>query len=222
MGDPATVDPSTSEPSSEALALAARGGDARAFDRLVERHHASLYRYLRARVPVAGDAEELTQEAFLRAWKGIRRYDDAWRFSTWLYTIASRLATSRLRGSRPPSERFVEERAASRAGDPAAADGRREQAARVWEAAWSILPPDQRAALWLRYAEEREVADVARILGRLPVTVRCLVFRARHALARHFGHVGSEAPAHGAGAGPEIVAAAGALRSDSVRLRAGP
>src|SRR6185295_16913226 len=89
--------------SAEALALEAQAGSVQAFEALVARFEAPLLRFLFLRTRDAAAAEDLTQEAFLRAWKNLARYDPRWRFSTWLYTVAERLCISarRSRGKDP-------------------------------------------------------------------------------------------------------------------------
>src|SRR6185503_20466984 len=89
--------------SAEALAIEAQGGSVQAFEQLVTRFEGPLYRYLWMRTHDAPAAEDLVQEAFLRAWQKLAHYDSRWRFSTWLYTLAERLCISsrRSRGKDP-------------------------------------------------------------------------------------------------------------------------
>ena len=60
-----------------------------------------------------------------------------------------------------------------------------EERSRVWELAERVLTEDQRSALWLRYAEDLSVQEIAEVLGRRATTVRVLMFRARQKLAEH-------------------------------------
>lgn len=72
----------------EQLVARAHDGDADAFDELLRRHSARIYRLL---VRIVGDAtlaEDATQETFLRAWKGLQRFRGEAQFSTWLFRIA--------------------------------------------------------------------------------------------------------------------------------------
>ena len=91
----------TDEPTPEELACLAQAGSSESFARLVERFTDPLYNFLALRTPNPADAEELVQETFLRAWHRLDRYDREWRFSTWIFTIAKRLATSGWRRARP-------------------------------------------------------------------------------------------------------------------------
>lgn len=182
-------------PTAEELALAARGGSVAAFEALVERFQEPLFNFLRVRTGNEPDAEELTQEAFLRAWQHLDRYDPRWRFSTWLYTLGKRLAVGRFRaaGRRPRSGGDEPPETASSDPDPAEAAIRDEERSNLWSAASSVLRADQRSALWLRYAEGLSIQETARILGKREVTVRVLLFRARSHLAKHLGTTKMEA-----------------------------
>ncbi len=65
----------TLEPSDEALAAQARQDDRRAFDDLVRRHKAPLYRFVRRYVGDGDDAYDIVQDAFISAWGALKRYD---------------------------------------------------------------------------------------------------------------------------------------------------
>lgn len=175
-------------PSAEDLALAAQGGSVRAFEDLVGRFQKPLFHYLRVRTGDAEAAEDLTQEAFLRAWRYLDRYDSRWHFSTWLYTLAQRLAISahRSRG-RDPLPRSTSDAALSDvdAGvDPTAEPTRRDEGRALWDLAARALDEDERSILWLRYAEDLSIEEIAGIVDLKRVTVRVRLFRARERLAK--------------------------------------
>jgi RNA polymerase sigma-70 factor (ECF subfamily) len=79
------------------LVRRAQGGDTYAFDQLVVRHQAAVYRAALAALRSPADAEEVAQEAFLRAWSRVRDFRGDASFKTWLLTIAWRRAMSRRR-----------------------------------------------------------------------------------------------------------------------------
>lgn len=165
------------------LALRAAEGDREAFAALVARHEAPLGRWLRRRLGDATRAEEATQEAFVRAWRELGGYDPRWAFSTWLYAIAQRTAATQVREAE--RERRRRARLAFAPPPPSPADGEaRELGRRLWLLADATLPEQARAALWLRYAEDRSPRDIARILGMSAVAVRVMLHRARRDLAR--------------------------------------
>lgn len=163
------------------LARLARAGSRSAFDGLVDRYQGPLFRFLLARVGNRAEAEDLCQDAFLRAWEKIDRYDDRWSFSTWLYTIAQRIAVSRARKLRPDVDADVVQREAG-GRDPAIDHEQTEERAGLWALAERYCTPDQRSALWLRYGEDLSYEELGRILDRPVTTVRVQLFRARRVL----------------------------------------
>ena len=182
---PKPSDPADASP--EALALAARAGSTAAFEGLVARFEAPLYRFLFLRTRDEGLAQDLTQEAFLRAWQNLERYDPRWRFSTWLFTVAERLCISqrRSRGKDPAiASHEPELAAAAPLADPGQDAAERDEGRALWETAGRVLKPEERSALWLRYAEDLSMEEIGAILGRPPVTVRVILFRARGRLAQ--------------------------------------
>lgn len=169
-------------PSDEALARLAQGGSKASFGTLIDRYEGRILGYLRRRVRPATDAEELAQETFVRAWVALPRFKPELSFSTWLFTIASRLAVDHYRQHQKKIAAMPSEMPA-----PAPRDHpERSETSRVWDTAQAILPPDQMTVLWLRYAAGLEIGQIAKALGRTGVGVRVLLFRARERLARHF------------------------------------
>ncbi len=150
---------------------------------MVTRYEHRLFNFILRRVNCDADAEDIVQEAFLRAWQSIDRYDPTWEFSTWLYTIARRLAANELAAARRRARLQPMTGADARSTDPAQIVADRESQTNLWTIAQRALNPDQQSALWLRYAEQMSVRDIANILGRTQVSVRVLMFRARKALA---------------------------------------
>lgn len=181
-----------------AWAREAAEGRSESFGHLVRRHEAGLQRYLAALVGSREEAEELAQDALLRAWSRIERYDPRWRFSTWLYTLARRLAVSRGRRRSLPGSR-VELESLGRTHDPRGALSNREECESLWRLAERVLGLEQRDALWLFYAEGLNAEEIGRIQGRRPGTVRVALHRARATLAEHLDPaLVEESPARGA------------------------
>jgi RNA polymerase sigma-70 factor (ECF subfamily) len=145
-----------------------------------------LVGFLFARTGSRDDAMELAQEAFLRAWASLARYDETWRFSTWLYTIAARLATSRQRRASVRRDAAGEASLVflSASEDPIGAMSVAEERQGIWAKAIEVLSEEQRSALWLRYVDELSAEEIGHALGRRAVTVRVILFRARERLAR--------------------------------------
>jgi RNA polymerase sigma-70 factor, ECF subfamily len=189
-----------SEQSAEELAVRAGSGTGQAlscFGELVSRYHTRLYNFLLRRTRCASDAEELTQEAFTRAWERITSYDPSWKFSTWLYTIASRLAVSKHRKMKRERVGGWSNGSDDRGTDLGALAGMRGEApndaleleddrrlgGRLWALAKDSLSEEQQTALWLRYAEDLSIGEIARVMGKTQVGIRVSLFRARQALA---------------------------------------
>lgn len=91
----------------DTLVARARQADAEAFEQLVRRHADRLYAVIVRLVPDEQEAQEATQETFLRAWRGIARFRGDAQFFTWLYRIGVNEANRRLtRGGRAaPTDR---------------------------------------------------------------------------------------------------------------------
>src|SRR5260221_35626 len=103
-----TAESSMTEPSDSAraedLVRRARTGSSAAFGELVARYESALFNFLLRRTSSAEDAEEIAQDAFVRAWQKIDSYDARWKFSTWLFTLARRLAATRMRSTAPSTQ----------------------------------------------------------------------------------------------------------------------
>ena len=173
------------EKTDEELAREARAGSRRSFEELACRYKRRLFVYLRPRLGSDEDAEDMVQDTFLKIYRSIDRYDPAYRFSTWLYTSASRLAIDSFRKAAP-----ARDRSAASSGrdipDPAAGYEVEAGATGVWDAA-RTLGPDRYRVLWLRYGEDMTVEEIAAVLGRSRLAVRVLLHRARTSLVGRLG-----------------------------------
>lgn len=165
----------------DALVARARERDAGAFRELVEQHRDRAYGLALRILRSAEDAEEVAQDAFLRAWQALPGFRGEARFSTWLHQIVVRRALDRLETlkARRGREGVLDEDAlpALDGPDPAA----RATAMRV-ERLLDRLSPIQRAAVTLYYFEDQAVERVAEILEMPENTVKTHLARARAAL----------------------------------------
>jgi RNA polymerase sigma-70 factor (ECF subfamily) len=167
-----------------ALVEAARAGRRDAFDLLVVRHRRAVYRVCYRFAGNHEDASDLTQDAFLRAWRGLSTFKGNAAFSTWLYRIAVNACLSR------PAARLstagpvdLEQRADETSVPQDAALGRAREAARV-RAAVARLPRQQRATVILRVYQDLPHEQIARILGSSVGTVKANFFHAVRNLRR--------------------------------------
>lgn len=155
------------------------------FAELVRRLRGRLGSFLLRRTGRAQDVDDLVQETFLKAYNNLERYQPKWRFSTWIFTIAARLAMSEHRRQTtrqtmaPPSPSLTAEPAAS----PAMLVAEREESVKLWATAESVLNDDQYAVIWLHYARDMSAKEIAEATGRSAIHVRVLLYRARKKLA---------------------------------------
>lgn len=177
------------------LVLRARRGDADAFDRLVGARLGSSYRLARAIVDDPAEAEDVTQEAFVAAWRNLPRLREPERFDAWFGRIlvnAARMSVRR-RGSvrllpLAPVEGDDDDRSASR--EPGRSDDALDGVVSgdALQRAIDRLSLEQRTILALHHLEERPVTEVAAILG-IPVgTAKWRLHAARAALERAMEH----------------------------------
>jgi len=172
------------ELSPEGLVEQSKAGCREAFGLLVEHYQERVFNFLCRLAGNPHDAEDLTQETFIKVYQNIHRFNCAQAFSTWLFTIAKRTAYNHFRASRRFRELPADEEVDFQ--DPSILLEQKDQRTSIWKLA-EQLAPDQYQALWLRYAEGFSIADTAKILNTNQIRVRVLVHRARKSLARSLG-----------------------------------
>ncbi len=167
------------------LVRRAQDGSVEAFGRIVERYEARVLALLRFRLRPDVDAEDVAQEAFLRAWTRLDTFDSTRPLAPWLLTIATRVAVAQNRKAR--SRAGLVERAGvlARIGpvDETPDNGVGEAPASVWDAARGCLTEEAVSALWLRYGEDLSMRQIGAALGRNEIHVRVILSRARKRLA---------------------------------------
>jgi RNA polymerase sigma-70 factor (ECF subfamily) len=176
------VTPDLQTPADEELARQAQAGSLVAFEELVHRYGPRIYGFVANACGNAADAREITQDTFVRAYQAIARFDSRRDFAPWLFTLARRLGIDHYRRRLPTASEPVPERLDY--DDPSELLARREDRQDLWQLARRRLPKPQFQALWLRYAEEMSVAQIAQVLRKTRTHVKVLLFRARHTLAR--------------------------------------
>lgn len=166
----------------EQLARLAQAGCSRSFEALVRLHQVPLLHFLRRHTRHAADAEDLVQETFLRCHASLNRYDPSRRFGTWLFTIAYRLAVVHHR-SRAVRQQPQQPLGPSLETPDRIASGHEERE-RLWDIARRKLTPEQFTSLWLHYAHEMTVREIAAVMQRTPAGVKILLFRGRRTLRK--------------------------------------
>src|ERR1700733_15501341 len=167
--------------SDEDLARQSQAGDLAAFEELVCRYEKRIYSFIFQSCGHHADAREVTQDTFVRAFAAIAQFDPARSFASWLFAIARRKGIDCFRARIPGDDQPAPEE--SDPDDPAELLARREEAQDLWRRARASLPDSQFQALWLRYAEDMDIAQISRVLGKTQTHVKVLLFRARHTLA---------------------------------------
>ncbi len=164
------------------LVVAAQNGDREAFGRLVEHYRGRVYAMAMAITADTHEAQELTQETFVRALKNLPRLEAPDRFQPWLRGITHTIGRD-IRRKAARERRHLEAAAHERSGAVEAADagitateaGDKDRARLA--AAVSALPEQQRIALDLRFREGLAYAQIGEVLGVPASTVRGLLFR---------------------------------------------
>jgi RNA polymerase sigma-70 factor (ECF subfamily) len=167
--------------SDEDLARQSQAGDLVAFEELVRRYENRVYSFIFQSCGHDADAREATQDTFVRAFEAIARFDPRRPFAAWLFTIARRKGIDCFRARIPSGAQSAPEQFDP--DDPAELLARREEAQSLWRRARALLSNNQFHALWFRYAEDMDIARIARVLGKTQTHVKVLLFRARHTLA---------------------------------------
>ena len=165
---------STREDEREAL-QACRRGEREAFDLLVERYQRDVYRLCYRYLGNHEDANDMAQEAFLKAYRGLHSFRGDSAFSTWLYRIAVN-ACLNFRAARKPAEELPEGLPDGRA--PASERLVLEEKQQRVRAAVGRLPEKQRATLILKIYHDLTHEEVAKVLGSTVGTVKANLFHA--------------------------------------------
>jgi len=166
----------------EELVLLARQGDPDAFDQLVVRHQSAVFRAALAALRVREDAEEVAQDAFIRAWRALGRFRGDSSFRTWVLRIAWNRAISRRRGLAGWLRRAtpIDDVAEPAAGGDSQFAGMQNAELQAHAAsAIQALTPKLRDALLLVQSGEYQYEEIARMLGIPLGTVKWRVSEAR-------------------------------------------
>jgi RNA polymerase sigma-70 factor (ECF subfamily) len=174
----AAADPSFSDLGEAELVTACLRGQNGAFDVIVERHRRAVYQLCYRFVGNHEDASDLSQEVFLRAYRGLRSFGGRSSLATWLYRIGVNVCLNRVSVKKPQSEPIeARQHVDTRTESPSERLMGAERAARV-RAAIAQLPRKQRAALILRMYHEMSHQEIADVVGSSAGAVKANVFHA--------------------------------------------
>jgi RNA polymerase sigma-70 factor (ECF subfamily) len=178
------------DPIESDLLAQARRGNAFAFEEIVRRHQQQVYRVALRIVRRHEVADDVAQEAFIRAYQSLDRFDLSRPFGPWIRRIAANLAVNHLRSPRAREDELQETAQGPTGGgsDPLG-EAMAGEARDALDQALARLPAEQRAVFVLRAVEELTYAEIAEALGISEGTVMSRLFRAREklrvALAAH-------------------------------------
>jgi RNA polymerase sigma-70 factor (ECF subfamily) len=182
--EPAVASPPTSL-ADEAIVERVLAGDTALFELLMRRHNRRLYRVSRAILKNEAEAEDVIQDAFVRAFEHLGQFAGRARFSTWLTRIAVHEASARLRrrGRQTDIEDAMPMLASPGAGPEQRAADR--ELGRAIEAAVEALPSPFASVFMLREVEGLSTAETAACLEVAEETVKTRLHRARALLRNH-------------------------------------
>ena len=180
----------TASDTDQQLVQRSQRGDLRAFDLLVLKYQGRIAALVSRYVSDAGEVEDVTQEAFIKAYRALGKFRGDSAFYTWLYRIAANAAKNHLvaKGRRPGADATIEDAEGFDEGGMLSESASPEalamggELAEVVESALNALPDELKAALMLREFDGLSYDDIADVLGCPVGTVRSRIFRAREAV----------------------------------------
>ena len=180
----------TASDTDQQLVQRAQRGDLRAFDLLVLKYPGRIAALVSRYVSDLGEVEDVTQEAFIKAYRALGKFRGDSAFYTWLYRIAANAAKNHLvaKGRRPGADATIEDAEGFDEGGLLSESASPEalamggELAEVVESALNALPDELKAALMLREFDGLSYDDIAEVLECPVGTVRSRIFRAREAI----------------------------------------
>lgn len=167
-----------------ALIQAFLGGHREAFDVIVERHRKQIYQLCYRFLGNHEDASDLTQDVFVRAFKGLHSFKGDSQLGTWLYRVGVNVCLNRVALKTPKLETIEPEQHVDQRNPDAHELVARGERAVVVRRAIAKLPPKQRATLVLRIYQEMSHEEIATVLGSSVGAVKANFFHALGNLKR--------------------------------------
>jgi len=177
------------------LVLRTRRGDPQAFETLVKRYEKRAYWIAFNLVGSAEDARDLAQEAFLRVFRSLDKFDVRYGFYTWLYRIVVNLSIDRLRRRGKSETVSLEEFPVDPAGEnPPERGALNEELRQRISKTLDGLPPKYKAVIVLRDVQELPCEEIAKIVGCTNATTRWRLHKARELFRARWEKLGYESP----------------------------
>ena len=172
------------ESSDSQLAAAAAAGDPDAYQAIISRHQRAIYAYLRARLLVCADAEDLCQEVFMRAYVALGKFSGECSARPWLLGFARNVLREHLRRLGRRNEVMWTEMCLQLDASHAPEEGQFDEVLEHLPECLSQLGPSARLAIELRYSGQMSHATIGQRLHRTPDAVKLMLYRSRRALKR--------------------------------------
>jgi RNA polymerase sigma-70 factor (ECF subfamily) len=179
------------------LIKSALAGDDAAYARLMRKYHDAIFSFIYRMVHDREQVEDLTQEAFIKAFSSLKNFNEEFAFSTWLYKIATNNCIDYIRRRKlqmysidKPIESKDSDYTFELPDESYEADKEliNDQRALLLRTAIDILPEKYRRVILLRHTEERSYEEIAKQL-KIPIgTVKAHIFRARELLYKQLRH----------------------------------
>jgi RNA polymerase sigma-70 factor (ECF subfamily) len=173
------------EPADRSLVLLTRNGETDAYGALVRRYQTSVFNVCYRIMGERGEAEDMTQEAFLRGYQRLHRYDLDRPFGPWIRRVAANLCLNRVRDARRPLLTLDEEidSLAQKPGPNVGSDPGEPDDVRSLREAIRSLPSHYRVVIELRHFHGMTYDEIAAAIGASANEVRSHLYRARRLLA---------------------------------------
>lgn len=159
-------------------------GDAGAFALIVSEHEQKIASFLMKRCPNKADAADLLQETFIAAYKNLSQYNADYPFGAWIFGIARNKANEHFRKVQKLPILSEDQPEPSHGDTPHQQLSTIELADLFWKEAQRILSEEQFSSLWLKYQEDKSIAEISEILKKTVSNIKIHLFRARKALAQ--------------------------------------
>lgn len=161
-------------------------GDANAFHILVDRYKDLVYSLSLRMLKNREEAEEVSQDTFIKVFKSLPRFKGDSKFSTWIYRIAYNTCLDRLKKNKKfyndvPIDEFTEHQV--RTIDDALENLEAKEREQAIQDCISLLPSEDGFLLTLYYYEEQSLDDISKVMGLTPNNVKVKLFRSRKKLA---------------------------------------
>ena len=175
------------------LAQKSAEGDDLAFEELMKKYLKPVYNFLGQLIKDASAVDDLTQEAFIKAWKNMKRFDADKSFKTWIFTIAKNTAYDYLRKKKSIPFSFFKKSEKDIKIEEISADNllpdeilEQKDIAKELEEKLQQIPRKYRSVLFLHYKEDMSLSEISEILGKPYNTVKSLHSRALIKLKKAF------------------------------------